>query len=672
MRAVFSILNILLVMSTAHAADLPIIATALAVKLVGTNASGQPTGYIASDGGGGIKVQSLSLGPIAPSASAAASYSSLGGGIYNTVLPTVTNGQQVAIQLDSSGRQLVNASGTTQPISGTVAVSNFPAIQPVSQSGTWTIGRTWSLLNTTDSVNIGNFPASQAVTGPLTDTQLRASPVPVSGSFTLPTGSATFAAQASGNASLASIDSKITTTANGVKVDGSAVTQPISAASLPLPSGAATSALQTTGNSTLSTISSQLPSSLGAKIIANSLAVNIASDQIVPISATSLPLPTGAATVAGQASGNTILSSIDTKTPALVSGRVPVDGSGVIQPVSQSGTWNLNNITGTINLPTGASTLAAQASISSTLSTISGQLPLTLGAKTIANSLAVNIASDQVLNTQQPLDGLYAPVNITTQDLASTTTTGYANQSMITGTPTVNSVSAQPLASIQTVMVIITGTWTGTLSTEVSSDGGTIWEPRSVHVVGTPTFSSNITANVVGSMNGTAKTNVRVRATAPMTGTATVRFLISDNVSNIYVANSIKLVDSSSTTSTVGLTIKAANTAATSADTSAVVSISPNTAISTKTALSASAPTVINVTTSSSQLVAANANRKGLVLTNVSRNTMSFGFGSPAVLYSGITLYPGGVYVMDEYMYSLAQVLAIASSSPASCAIQEY
>lgn len=39
-----------------------------------------------------------------------------------------------------------------------------------------------------------------------------------------------------------------------VTVDGSGVTQPISAASLPLPTGAATSANQTTGNSSLSTI----------------------------------------------------------------------------------------------------------------------------------------------------------------------------------------------------------------------------------------------------------------------------------------------------------------------------------------------------------------------------------------------------------------------------------
>lgn len=102
----------------------------------------------------------------------------------------------------------------------------------------------------------------------------------------------------------------LTGTANGLQVDGSAVTQPVSAASLPLPTGASTSALQTQ-------ISGQLPSSLGAHLTAASLAVNIASDQTVPVSAASLPLPSGAATSALQTTGNTSLSSIDGKLASL-------------------------------------------------------------------------------------------------------------------------------------------------------------------------------------------------------------------------------------------------------------------------------------------------------------------------------------------------------------------
>src|SRR3989338_6653689 len=48
--------------------------------------------------------------------------------------------------------------------------------------------------------------------------------------------------------------------AGALSVDGSAVTQPISAASLPLPSGASTSANQNTGNTSLSSIDTKLPS----------------------------------------------------------------------------------------------------------------------------------------------------------------------------------------------------------------------------------------------------------------------------------------------------------------------------------------------------------------------------------------------------------------------------
>lgn len=96
---------------------------------------------------------------------------------------------------------------------------------------------------------------------------------------------------------------KATVTAGlALKVDGSAVTQPISASGLPLPTGASTSALQTTGNGYLLDIR-------------------------------------------GYVDGlETSVDSIDSKTPALVSGRVPVDGSGVTQPVSGTVTANLGSI----------------------------------------------------------------------------------------------------------------------------------------------------------------------------------------------------------------------------------------------------------------------------------------------------------------------------------------
>lgn len=158
-------------------------------------------------------------------------------------------------------------------------------------------------------------------------------------------------------------------------------TLPISAASLPLPTGAATSALQTTGNSSLSTISGQLPASLGQKLSAASMSVVVASDDTVAVSAVSLPLPSGAATSALQTTGNNSLADIDT-----------------------------------------------------TVGDISAQLPATLGQKTSANSLAVVLASDQSSlpveeagrsSANAPVYNVYSSTNITTsayvQLIASTT-----------------------------------------------------------------------------------------------------------------------------------------------------------------------------------------------------------------------------------------------------------
>ena len=90
-----------------------------------------------------------------------------------------------------------------------------------------------------------------------------------------------------------------------------------------------------------------------------------------PVSASSLPLPSGASTLTEQQSQTTVLGTIDTdtgaiassassidgKTPTLVSGRVPVDGSGVTQPVS--GTfWQATQpvSAASLPLPSGAAT----------------------------------------------------------------------------------------------------------------------------------------------------------------------------------------------------------------------------------------------------------------------------------------------------------------------------
>lgn len=80
------------------------------------------------------------------------------------------------IKTDTSGNLNVNILGTVPvSLSGSISVGNFPSSQAVT--GPLTDSQ---LRASAVPVTVNNFPSSQAVTGPLTDTQLRASDVSVS------------------------------------------------------------------------------------------------------------------------------------------------------------------------------------------------------------------------------------------------------------------------------------------------------------------------------------------------------------------------------------------------------------------------------------------------------------------------------------------------------------
>ena len=267
----------------------------------------------------------------------------------------------------------------------------------------------------------------------------------------LPTGAATAAKQDTGNTSLSNIDGKLTTCNTGavvvsssalpsgaatsakqpspgtagtpsadvitvqgavsmtpLKVDGSAVTQPVSAAALPLPAGASTSAKQDTGNSSLASIDGKLTAcNTGAVVVSSSAlpagaatsakqptpgtAGSPSADVITvqgtasmsalkvdgsavtqPVSASALPLPTGASTAARQDTGNTSLSSIDAKVTACNTGAVVVSSSA---------------------LPTGAATSAKQDAIIGYIDGIEGSLASIDGKISACNTGAVVVSS---------------------------------------------------------------------------------------------------------------------------------------------------------------------------------------------------------------------------------------------------------------------------------------
>lgn len=86
---------------------------------------------------------------------------------------------------------------------------------------------------------------------------------------------------------------------------------------------------------------------------------------------------------------------------------------------TQSGAWNLNNISGSVSLPTGAATSAKQDSANVSLASIDGKTPV-LGQALAANSVPVVLTAAQ-LSTLTPLTS----VTVTQAAAASLNTTAY-------------------------------------------------------------------------------------------------------------------------------------------------------------------------------------------------------------------------------------------------------
>lgn len=101
-----------------------------------------------------------------------------------------------------------------------------------------------------------------------------------------------------------------------VKTDGSGVTQPVSAASLPLPAGAATAAGLTSIDGHVDGIEGLLNGGLPAALGAGGGVKIDGSGTALPISAASLPLPSGAATETTLGTTNTEIGGLTETAPA--------------------------------------------------------------------------------------------------------------------------------------------------------------------------------------------------------------------------------------------------------------------------------------------------------------------------------------------------------------------
>lgn len=192
-------------------------------------------------------------------------------------------------------------------------------------------------------------------------------------------------------------------TANGLKVDGSAVTQPVSgtffqatqpvsAASLPLPSGASTSALQTTGNTALTTINTTLgtPFQVGGSIANTTFASTQSGAWAVSVSNFPATQPiSGSVSVSGTVAATqsgTWTNTVTQATAASLNATVVGTGTFACQ-AAQSGTWTVGLSTGSNAI--GSITNTSFAATQSTASSLNAQVvgPTASGSSLTANPL---------------------------------------------------------------------------------------------------------------------------------------------------------------------------------------------------------------------------------------------------------------------------------------------
>ena len=289
--------------------------------------------------------------------------------------PTTTAVQSIPANLklqawafDGAGNAITSSGGalscsSAQSGSWSIGINNFPATQPISAvslplpSGAATSAGLTTINTTLGSPMQNSGGSVQANAG----TNLNTSALALESGGHLASLDSHLPAQgqalAAASLPVVLTAAQITTLTplSSISVSNFPATQPISAASLPLPSGAATSALQSTINTTLG---SPMQNS-GGSVTANAGTNLNTSLLALDTSVNGLLLAQGSATSTQK--GTLMMGAVTTAAPSYttaqtspfsltLAGNVRVDGSSVTQPISAA----------SLPLPTGAATSANQ------------------------------------------------------------------------------------------------------------------------------------------------------------------------------------------------------------------------------------------------------------------------------------------------------------------------
>lgn len=447
-----------------------------------------------------------------------------------------TTGTRHVLEITSAGNLRTDSSDTVQPVSGpltnaelrvsavevtatdldiraltfstdevdvsgsSVSVSNFPATQPVS--GTVTVVQpTGTNLHTT----IDN--ASIAVTGPLTDTQLRATVVPVSLSSTTITGSVAVTGPLT-DAQLRATPVPVSgTVATGGLTDAQlrASAVPVSLSSTTIIGSVAVTGPLTDG---------QLRAT--AVPISGTITANAGSGTMA-VSAVVLPLPSGAATAALQT-----------------------------QPGVDIGDVTVNNASGVaaVNIQDGGNSI-----------TVDGTFWQATQPVSIAASVAVTgpLTDTQLRATAVPISGTVSTGGLTDAQLRATPVpvSGSISSTGAVVTASSNLTGVQTLeidlsTSQGTIIMNVLGTWAGTLFSEGTVDGSNWFQVNvtDYSAVDGQVSLSITTTDKTYAANAAGLKKFRIRAV--ITGTASVAMAASASVSIVTANQSVQFIDASS------------------------------------------------------------------------------------------------------------------------------
>lgn len=468
----------------------------------------------------------------------------------------------------------------TQPVSGTVAVNNFPSNQVVSGTVTSNIGTTNGLaLNSTLTdgttkarITDGTNSATVTNTTPnindygLVTRIVGEQDVSIVGSVNLgdignaatETTLTTLLTQTGFNNR---IPSNLTVSSNRLLIDGSGVIQPVSGT---ITSNiGSTNGLALDANLTNGTQRTKITDGVNNVTVSNSVLTGTEYGIVARIIPSGTQTVNGTVAISNQITGyatdaaiNTLLtqSSFLTRVPAnltVTNTRLLVDGSGVIQPVIGD---VLSGATDTNSAPI----------------KIGGVFRTTTPTYTNnqRGELRINSIGELLVASQ---DVRSSTTSITIADSSSSFTPGTNNQIIISNTPTAGSACVVLGSGNSSFAVQIDGTFVGTLQFERTLDAGVTWTAVGAFSAGTNDIGQT-TTSLPGRFHGNASASdgIRVRATSWTSGTATVSVLLGQGTGTITVGNPLRLYDG---VSKAQATIKPANTASTSTDTAIVTTL---------------------------------------------------------------------------------------------------